>query len=190
VLCLLVITSAPARGAATALAGLAKFAPFVLGPLFLRGTGSFPRKKSILGFILGFVACAAIVMLPVLLGGYFHTFWRHTVVSQVDRTSPFSIWGLWGGLGLEQHLVEGFAIGLAIAVAFIPRQREIVEVAALGTAVMIAFELALTHWFYLYIPWFFPLLIVAGVCAFPSDIRHALSAVERDEQRRPELAGV
>ncbi len=190
VLVLLVITSAPARGAATALAGLAKFAPFVLGPLFLRGTGPFPRKKSILGFVLGFVGCAVIVMLPVLLGGYFHTFWKDTVVSQVDRASPFSIWGLWGGLGFEQHLVEGFTVGLAIAVAFVPRQREIVEVAALGTAVMIAFELSLTHWFYLYIPWFFPLLIVAAVCAFPSDIRHALSAVEEGEQRRPVLAGV
>jgi hypothetical protein len=190
VLALLVITSPPARGAATALAGLAKFAPFALTPLFLRGTGAFPRRKSILGFALGFVGCAVIVMLPVLLGGYFHTFWKDTVVSQVDRTSPFSIWGLWGGLGLLQHLVQGFAVGLAIAVALVPRHREIVEVAALGTAVMIAFELGLTHWFYLYIPWFFPLLIVAAVCAFPSDIRHALSAVEQGEARRPVLAGV
>jgi hypothetical protein len=190
VLALLVITSAPARGAATATAGLAKFAPFVLGPLFLRGTGPFPRKKSIAGFVLGFVGCALVVMSPVLLEGNLHTFWEHTVVSQVDRTSPFSIWGLWGGLGLVQHLVQGFMVGLAIAVAFVPRQREIVEVAALGTAVMIAFQLGLTHWFYLYIPWFFPLLIVAVVCAFPSDIRHALSAVERDEARRPVLAGV
>ena len=33
----------------------------------------------------------------------------------------------------------------------------------------IAFELVLTHWFYLYIPWFFPFAMIA-LCA-PSRVR-------------------
>jgi hypothetical protein len=35
------------------------------------------------------------------------------------------------------------------------------QVAALGGAVMIAIEMTAAHWFYLYIVWFFPLVLVA-----------------------------
>ena len=189
VLALLVITSAPARGVAAALAGFAKFAPLILAPLFMRGVGGWPRKRALAAYVVAFAVTSAVVMLPVLLAGNFHTFWEDTIVSQVDRSSPFSIWGLWGGLGVFQHLVQGLAIGLAIAVAFVPRQRTAVEVAALGAAVIIAFQLGLTHWFYLYIPWFFPLLIVALIGAFPSEIRYALGSVEQaGRERGPVLA--
>ena len=58
-------------------------------------------------------------------------------------------------------------MALAIAAAFVPRHRTIVEVGALGAAILIAFQLGLTHWFYLYIPWFFPFVIVALIGAFP-----------------------
>ncbi len=184
VLALLVITSAPARGAAAALAGFAKFAPLILAPLFMRGVGGWPRKRSLVAYVLAFALTSVVVMLPVLLDGNLHTFWKDTIVSQVDRSSPFSIWGLWGGIGVFQHLVQGFAVGLAIVVAFVPRQRTVVEVAALGAAVIIAFQLGLTHWFYLYIPWFFPLLIVAVIGAFPSEIRYALGSVEQAEHER------
>ena len=34
-------------------------------------------------------------------------------------------------------------------------------VAALGAAVLIALQLALAHWFYLYLVWFLPLALVA-----------------------------
>jgi hypothetical protein len=179
VLALLVVTWAPLRGAALALAGMAKFAPFILGPLMLRGVGDrFPRRRSVALFVGGFLATVGVVLLPVLLNGSLHTFWHQTVVSQFDRESPFSVWGLWGGLSVEQHLVQGLTVALAIEVAFIPRRRTIVEVAALGAAVMICFQLGLTHWFYLYIPWFFPLLVVALVCSFPSEIGRALALDE------------
>ena len=35
------------------------------------------------------------------------------------------------------------------------------QLAALTAAVLIGFELVLTHWFYLYIPWFFPFVAFA-----------------------------
>jgi len=175
VLAMLVITSAPARGVATALAGLAKFAPLILFPLFARGEGStWPPKRKLVVFTGAFALSAVIVMLPVILDNNFHTFWHDSLESQIDRTSPFSVWGLWGGLSLEQHLVQAFAVALTIAAAFVPRHRTIVEVGALGAAILIAFQLGLTHWFYLYIPWFFPFVIVALIGSFPSEIGWAL----------------
>jgi hypothetical protein len=43
----------------------------------------------------------------------------------------------------------------------VPRRRDIVTLAALGAAVLIALQLAVTHWFYLYLVWFLPLVLVA-----------------------------
>jgi hypothetical protein len=164
---LLLLGSPVGRGALASLAGFAKLAPFAIGPLFLRGAGPWPRRRELAAYVLAFAVTAVVVMLPVLLGGELRTFWNHTVVRQADRTSPFSIWGLWGGLGFEQHLVEALAALLAIAVAFVPRRRTVVEVAALGAAVTIAVQLGLTHWFYLYIVWFFPFVLLALLAGRP-----------------------
>jgi hypothetical protein len=68
---------------------------------------------------------------------------------------------------------------------FVPVRRTVVEVAALAGALLIALQLGLTHWFYLYIPWFFPALIVALICAFPSPIGHALAVSEDLDAREP-----
>jgi hypothetical protein len=189
VLGLLVLTSPAGRGVVTALAGLAKFSPFILGPLFARGLDPvWPRFRSVYWYVVGLVVTAAVVMIPVLSNGSLHTFWHQTVVSQFDRTSPFSIWGLWGGLGFLQHAVQAATIALAVLVAFVPQRRTIVSVSALGAAVMICFQLGLTHWFYLYIPWFFPLLIVAAVASSPSEIGQALAAIEDAGDRRQAVA--
>ena len=51
-------------------------------------------------------------------------------------------------------------IALALLVALVPRRRDVRVLAALCAAVMIAFELGVTHWFYLYLVWFFPLVMV------------------------------
>ena len=53
------------------------------------------------------------------------------------------------------------ALALALVVAFVPRRRDRSAVAALGAAVLIALQLGVTHWFYLYLVWFLPLLLVA-----------------------------
>ena len=37
-----------------------------------------------------------------------------------------------------------------------PRRKSPLQLAALTAALIVGFELVLTHWFYLYIPWFFP----------------------------------
>jgi hypothetical protein len=180
VLCLLTLRRAPVRGAALALAGMAKFAPFILGPLLWRGLEERPRKRSLAWFVLGAAVTVGLVMIPVLARNDLHTFWHRTFVSQFDRTSPFSIWGLWGGLSGVQRLVQGATIGLAVMALFMPRRRSVVEVSALAAAIVIALQLGLTHWFYLYIPWFFPALIVAVIGSFPSRLGLALTPDEAD----------
>ena len=91
------------------------------------------------------------------------SFYDRTVKSQVNRTSPFSVWGQDHSLEWLQTVVKAFAVGLALLVAFIPRRRTIPQIAALGAAVLIAIQLTAEHWFYLYIPWFFGLAITGLV---------------------------
>jgi hypothetical protein len=160
---LLTLSSAPGRGAFAALAGLTKFAPLALVPLFGAGRSGLriARARPALAFALSFVVVAGLVLVPAALGTGLHTFYDRTVQFQATRPAPFSVWGLWGHLGFVQHVVQGAAVLLALADAFVPRQRTTVQVAALAAAVLIALQLGVTYWFYLYIVWFLPAVFVA-----------------------------
>lgn len=170
VVTLLVAASPPARGVLAALTGLTKFAPLALAPLLARTPVDAVRRRSprarsgpraFAGYAVAFALTAAVAMLPVLIDGNWRTFWDHTIAFQRERESPFSVWGLYGGLDTLQTAVQLAAVLLAIAVAFVPRRRTLVQVAALAAAVLIALQLGVTHWFYLYIAWFFPLVMLA-----------------------------
>jgi len=168
VLTLLVASSAPARGVAIALAGLTKFAPLGLAPLLLRGPDGARRStRSVILYVLAFAITVVAAFLPVLLHDNLSAFWHDSIAYQATRGAPFSIWGLYGGLSVEQHLVQGAGVALALAVAFVPERRDTVTIAALGAAVIIALQLGVTYWFYLYIVWFFPLVIVALLGSYP-----------------------
>jgi hypothetical protein len=183
---LLVLTSAPARGILGALAGLTKFAPLLLGPLLMRGVGPrWPRKRSLAFYVVAYGGSLALAMLPVFLNHNLHAFWRDTIAYQANRDTPFSVWGLWGGLGLEHHLVEGAVVALGIAVAFLPRRRGPLEVAALAAAVIIALQLVANYWLYSYIVWFFPAAIVALLGFYPSR-----EPTPSEDQPEPELTRV
>jgi hypothetical protein len=52
-------------------------------------------------------------------------------------------------------------IGLALVVAIRPRRKGPLELAALTAAMLIALQLVLTHWFYLYLPWLLPFVLLA-----------------------------
>jgi hypothetical protein len=173
---LLAISSATGRGILAALAGLSKFVPLILAPLFLRGRGSaWPPPRAIVRYVLAYGLTLAVVMLPVVLDNNLHAFWRDTIVYQANRISPFSVWGLWGGLSLAQHLVQGATIALAILVAFVPRQRGVVEVAALSAAVLIAIQLSASYWLFSYIVWFFPMVAIALFGSHPAQERETVS---------------
>ena len=176
--------AAAGRGALTALAGLTKFAPLALGPLLLthRGEGERLRPFGAACFVIAFAGTAALVFVPVLAGGgTLRAFWDATLGFQLERGSPFSVWGQWG-LGTAQRVVQAAAVLLAVALALVPRRGDAVGLAALCAAILIALQLGVTHWFYLYIAWFFPLVMLAflGGPAFV-DPRHR----PVDRQREP-----
>ena len=161
----LVVAHRPmARGATAALTGLTKFAPLALAPMlwtYRDPEDPRPQWRTMSLFAVAFAVTAAIVLLPAFLGSGFETFLDRTVRFQDDRGSPFSVWGFRGNLGGLQTAIQLAAVGLAVIVAVLPRRRDVVTLAALGAAVLIAIQLGVTHWFYLYIVWFLPLVLVA-----------------------------
>ena len=101
-------------------------------------------------------------------------FFDRTVDFQVGRDSPFSLWD-WGqyhakglpDLHVVQRALQIVLVVAAAAAAFFPRRRSPLRMAALTGAMLIGFELVLTHWFYLYLPWFFPFVALALVAPLP-----------------------
>jgi hypothetical protein len=201
---LLVIGSPPARGALGALAGLTKFAPFALVPLLAAGpraglasrdpaTGDGPlsarRVRALVLFSLGLACGVAVLMLQTLLDPGIATFFDRTIASQVDRDSPFSVWGQVPSLDWLQLAVQIAAALLAVLVAFIPRRRTLPRIAALAAAVMIAVQLTADHWFYLYIVWFAPaaLLALTAPRALRSATPPVAAQIRAPEGRQPVL---
>jgi hypothetical protein len=92
-------------------------------------------------------------------------FWDHTIAFQASRGSPFSIWGLYdpdvSWLNYAQRAVQIAGGLLALTLALVPRRRDVVGLAACSAAILIALQIGVTHWFYLYIPWFFGLVMIA-----------------------------
>jgi hypothetical protein len=157
---LLAVASPPARGALAALAGLTKFGPLALAPLLAAGTGD-RRPRQIALFVLGFVAVAALVTLPLLPDGGPRELYDRSLGYQASRGSPFSIWGQAPSLELLHTASKVFAVGLALAAFFVPRERSVVQLAGLGAATLIAVQFTAGHWFYPYLAWFVPLVLCA-----------------------------
>ena len=185
-LALLVLGSAPARGAMAALAGMTKFAPFILTPLLLRGTGERPRRRDIVLFVISFVIFLVLCMLPVLVKHDLGPFWDDSIKYQSDRNTPFSIWGLWGGLGWLQHALQGAVVALALIVCALPQRRGPVQVAAFAAALIIALQLVTNYWLYSYVVWFFPAAIAALFASHPAPGEQLDAAWRELEDRRPE----
>jgi hypothetical protein len=163
---LLCASAPPARGAFAALAGLSKFAPLALAPLLathgVRALSSrMARVRALTGFALAFAVTVAVVSIPALAHDSLRTIYERTLEYQANRGSPFSLWGLYGGLGGAQEAVQLAAVALALALAFLPRRADLVGLAAAAATILIAVQLGVEHWFYLYIPWFFGLVMVA-----------------------------
>jgi hypothetical protein len=166
------LASSPvARGAACALAGWTKFATLIVAPLWLTYRTRL-RPKQLLGFAAAFIVATAaafsILLLDPSLTDAAHRFWDRTLAFQLDRDSPFSIWD-WGqyhaagipDLASLQTVVQVCVIVLAGVAAVVPRDKHPLELAALTAALLLSFELALTHWSYLYLPWVLPFVLLA-----------------------------
>jgi len=152
--------SAAAGGLAVGVGAAAKFAPLALAPLFAGGLARISRRGAP-AFGLALLVVLALTVAPFVPEGGLRELYDRTVGYQVARPSPFSIWGQHEWLGWLQEAVKMGALILALVVAFVPRRRGPLQVAALGAAVIIAVQLGVTHWFYLYVAWFTPFALVA-----------------------------
>jgi hypothetical protein len=157
---MLALTSAPARAAFVALAAAAKFGSAALAPLFATGTGE-RRWRSALVFSLCFVAVSIALFAPFVPDGGVRELYDRTLGYQATRSSPFSVWGLAPSLDFMQPVARVVAVLLALGVALYPRFKSPVQVAALAAAVTIAVQLTAEHWFYFYIVWSLPFVLVA-----------------------------
>jgi hypothetical protein len=175
------LTSDLGRGAAIAVSGWAKFASLLALPLWT-GYPEARRPRSVTVMLLGFLLATVTVFFmlffepsPVHAA---RVFFDRSVRFQFHRDSPFSIWD-WRqyhakgipDLRLVQRVLQVALVVFALSLFWVPRRRSPLRIAALTAAVVIGFELVLTHWFYLYLPWFFPFLVLALVAPVPGNRR-------------------
>ncbi len=207
------------RGALLMLAALAKFAPLILIPLWLRldrpappPRGEWPygqptrhrtrhqrlwaavrpgpgSGRTVLGMAAVTVALAG--LLVALDGtGALRTFWDRTFGWQLDRPSPFSLWD-WGqypgfpNLAILQQVLKAALVLGALALFVFPRRLDATRAMAFAGALMIGFQLVLTHWMYLYLPWvmvFLAMALLAPRVGFPRET--ATAAIDEALPRR------
>jgi hypothetical protein len=167
------------RGAMAALAGLTKFAPLAIAPVLatdlLRSLPARRRPLAMAIFVAAFAGVGGVAFIPALAHDSLHTIYERTFAYQGDRGSPFSAWGLYGLRGIETG-VEIAAFALAIIVALVPRRMDMVGLSAACAAVILGIQCGIEHWFYLYIPWFFPLAILALLGRFSEPVSRKLVA--------------
>jgi hypothetical protein len=160
---LLALAKPATRGVMAALATFAKFAPAVLAPMLL--TYGERRRR----FVLAFAATSVAVMLWPAIDPGLHIVYERTIAYQAGRNSPFSIWGQVAGLEPLRVVILVGVAALSLLFAFRPKDKQLFQAAALGAALLIGVQLTMHHWFYLYIVWFYPLLLVAMAVRSPVD---------------------
>jgi hypothetical protein len=184
-----------ARGAFVALAGWTKFAALVVAPMWL--TYRLTRRElqlAVVGFLCATAAAFSILLLEPNLWHAVKLFWDRTIRWQISRESPFSIWD-WRqyhakgipDLHLVQRVLQVLLVVGAFAFALVPRNKTPLQLAALTGVLLLGFQLVLTHWSYLYIPWFFPFVAYATLAP---RVRREPVAVPAVEERLPEPVAI
>jgi hypothetical protein len=162
------VSSPVSRGALCALSGLTKFASLIVAPLWLTYPDRRVSRRFIVGFAVATLAAFSVVLLEPSPLHELRVFWDRTVRWQVGRAAPWSLWDWWQyharglpDLRIVQHVLQGALVAGAVAVAFFPRHKSPLQLAALTAALLAGFELCLTYWLYTYIPWFFGFAAIA-----------------------------
>jgi hypothetical protein len=204
---LLVLARPALRGTAAALATFAKFAPAVLVPMLATyrpagpvaagdpppppvakaSSGAVPptTPPAGLAFAIAFALTTVAVMLWPALDPGLHTFYERTIAYQAGRDSPFSIWGQVAFLEPLRIAILAAVAALSLLFAFRPKEKKLFQVAALSAALLIGVQLTMHHWFYLYIVWFYPLLLVAMAVGSTSSGHSRAAPAARPEEVLP-----
>ncbi|HEY6551022.1 MAG TPA: hypothetical protein VIY71_07480, partial [Solirubrobacterales bacterium] len=132
-------------------------------PVAKASSGAVPPATPPAGvtFLITFVLTAALLLVWPAMDPGLHTVYDRTIAYQAGRDSPFSIWGQVAWLEPARIAILATVAAMAILFAFRPKEKKLSQVAALGVALLIGVQLTMHHWFYLYIVWFYPLLLVA-----------------------------
>lgn len=130
-----------------------------------RPQDTLPVRSALL-FAGAFLLVSALVMLWPAINPGLHTIYNRTIAYQSSRDSPFSIWGQVPSLEPLRIAILAATAALSLFLAFRPRRKSLLQIAALGAALLIGLQLTMQHWFYLYIVWFYPLLLLA-IAAMP-----------------------
>ena len=190
---LLAVSSPAGRGVLLGLGAAAKFAPLALAPLFATGLGDERRARAWPAFAAALVAVCLGSVIFLLPAGGWREFYDTTIGFQLGRTSPFSVWGLHPSLDWLQGVAKVGVVALAVAVAFVPRRRDLRQVAALAAGVLIALQITTSYWFYLYLVWIGPPVLVAVLAAYrgPAEAEAPAAAAPEQVPRvyAPELVG-
>jgi hypothetical protein len=191
----LLVSSSFARGFFSALSGWTKFAPLLVAPLWASYPDAYARPRQKLVFLGGFVLATLVAFSILLLDPNplhaAHVFYDRTIKYQIGRHSPFSIWD-WKQYGagypdlhVFQRVLQVLLVIGTVAVYFVPRRKTWRQLAALTAALLIGFEIVLTHWFYLYLPWFFPFVALVVLSAERAPV--SAEAPEPVERKRRAL---
>jgi hypothetical protein len=164
-------TSQFGRGAFVALSGWTKFSSLIVVPLWAgypEARLPRPTLRFAAAFAVATVAAFSIIFLEPSPLHALRVFYDRTFPVQIGRSSPFSLWD-WGqyhakgipSLRWVQHILEGFLVIGALVLGWWPRRRSALQLAAYTAALLIGFEIVLTHWSWLYLPWFYPFVAFA-----------------------------
>jgi hypothetical protein len=150
-----------ARGVVLAATALTKLGPLALVPLMLALRG---RARMLAGFAIGVLVLGAVIFLP---GGGLTLFWDRTLGYQEDRVTPLSVWTVgayhpgWPNLHWLQQVAQGAVAVFLLALAVFPRgRRDAASVAALAGAAVIATQCVASYWFFPYVCWWLPLVLL------------------------------
>ena len=184
------VSSPVARGALCALSGLTKFASLIVAPLWLTYPDRRPSGRFIAGFVAASLAAFSVVLLEPSPLHELRVFWDRTVRWQIGRDAPWSLWD-WGqyyarglpNLHIVQRVLQGLLVVGAVVVAFVPRRKSPLQLAALTAALLAGFELCLTYWLYTYIPWFFPFAAIAVLAPLAVVVRPPEPELDGDPQQ-------
>ncbi len=156
-------TSPVARGVAVTAGFAIKLYPLVLAPMWLLHDDV--RKRPIVKFVLGGVAVVAASFWVLFLDGdvlgSLRGFYERTLAFQGERDTPWTIFTQIPQTEALQSPLIAAVILLGFLLAVFPRKRTVRRLAALSAALVIAFQLTTSYWFYPYVTWFQPFIFLA-----------------------------